>query len=599
MTFPFKNMILALVLGVAASACSAKPVVSVSPAGPFRFEALVDFVDDALIGSRALTVRDIDAMMARLAELGVRRVSWGYYADGRGGLLNPTGTTVDYKGGWKHYDATYRELGNPLKVAVESGHRHGLEVYAYFKPYENGPAVVFPTGSSQAKEWGLLDCIGGKLAWMDPFVRDHPHLRIKRRADDIPLPSAHVAVRGIRLTKKDAAPTRLTPDHIQIWTSPDNFRYRRSEMTFTVRETVETAPREARDHQGKIVMPKDAPVRVLTLTGLDLKDNYILVTSDFTDGPPDFANSGLAIMAALDEQGREIPGTFASGGAVWNKGLVNFREGGLMFDYGWGAASVHLDAPNADGRTGFIAFARGRNDYLPGALCETEPEVQKFWLECLGEIMAAGVDGVDFREENHSTHTDHPEDYGFNAVVLAKARTRPGNLLANIADVRGEAYTDFLRECKRRLGGAGIKMRYNLQLDFFRADPPRNRLLAYPANVKFDWQRWVDEGLMDEAILRFFSYPYSAIFDDAVAQEMINRCRQRGIPITVNRYVKHAADRLPEEVQRVRADGRFSGFIFYETYDYIHFGATPGDARVTSPILLKTLAGGADGTGLK
>ncbi|MBI3849703.1 MAG: hypothetical protein HY298_05350 [Verrucomicrobia bacterium] len=582
-----------------ASVCSAKPVTSAAPSGSFRLEALVDFVDDALRGGRTLTARDIDAMMTRLAGLGIRRVSWAFYADGRGGYLNPTDTTVDYRGGWKHYDATYRELGNPLKVAVECGHRHGLEVYAYFKPYENGPGVMFPAGSPQAKEWGLLDCIGGKLAWMDRFVRDHPHLRIQRRADDLPVTATNAAVRGIRLTKQDATPTRLTREHIQIWTSPDNFRYRRAEVKFTCHETVEAAPREARDQFGKVMTRKGDPVRVLTLSGLDLTDNYILVTSDFTGGKGDFVNSGLAILTTLDAQGREIPGVFASGGAVWNRNLVNFREGGLMFDYGWGAAPVRLDAPNADGRSGFIAFARGRNEYLPGALCETELDVQKFWLGCLEEIIAAGVDGVDFREENHSTHTDYPEDYGFNAVILAKARTRPGDLLANIAEVRGEAYTDFLRECNRRLSRAGIAMRYNLQLDFFRPDPPRDRLLAYPANIRFDWQRWVDEGLMDEAILRFYSLPFSAIFNDATAQEMIRGCRAHGIPITVNRYVRQAADQLPVELQRIRTDGRFSGFIFYETNEYLDFGATPGTCRVTSPPLLKALTEAIGGTGLR
>jgi len=202
------------------------------------------------------------------------------------------------------------------------------------------------------------------------------------------------------------------------------------------------------------------------------------------------------------------------------------------------------------------------------------------------------VDGVDFREENHSTHTDFPQDYGFNDVVLEKARARPGDLRQNIAAVRGEAYTEFLRRCKQRLTKAGKRMRYNLQLDYFRPDPPPQRLLAYTLNLNFDWRRWIEEGLMDEAILRPFALPLSAVFDDAVAQEMIARCQAKSIPLTVNRYVSQskAGDGLSAEVQRVRRDGRFRGFIFYEVYEYIKFGPKPGDCEVSAPAVAAAAA---------
>ena len=592
-------------LGLVAAA--AQETVTAAGAKPaFRLEALVDFPDDTVVAGRALTPADIDALMARLAGLGIRRVSWAYYADGRGGFLSSPGFTEgdpyqsDTKSEWKYFEETYRLLGNPLKVAVEAGHRHGLEVYAYFKPYETGPGMVFPEGSPEAAEWGRLDCVGGKLTWMDPFVRDHPHLRIKRRADDLPGWAATAPIHRIRLTKKDASPTRLTAEHLQIWTSPRNHRYEPKPVKFTFQETVEPSPREVRDQHGHVLTRQGDPVRVLTLSGLDLSDKYVAVTTDFAGGKADFVNSGLALMTALDAQGREIPGSFASGGAIWAGNLADLREGGLMFDYGWGAAQVVLDAPrtrpkpgstaelpldaaDTNGKQGFIAFTRGRNEYLPGALCETEPEVRDFWLRCLDEMIEAGVDGVDFREENHSTHTDHPADYGYNEVVLAQARARPGDLRANIAAVRGEAYTEFLRACKKRLAGAGKAMRYNLQLDFFRPDPPANRLLAYPANIHFDWQRWIDEGLMDGGILRFFSLPFGSLYDDRITLEMIARAQKHGIPLTVNRYVGTPAERLKDEVLRVKQDGRFEGFIFYEVASYVRFGPNPGECFLKYP----------------
>ncbi len=556
--------------------------------GPFLLEALVDFPDDALEAGFPLTARHIDQMMARLAELGIRRVAWGYYGDGHGGYHMPEGFREEYAGGWKHYADTCRQLGNPLKVAVEAGHRHGLEVYAYFKPYETGPAVLFPEGTPEAQQWGRLEHLGGRLAWLDPFVVQNPTLRIARRTDDLPVQptdSAH----SIRLVKCDASPTRITGEHLQIWTSADNYRYQQKPASFQFSDAVEKSPREIRDHQGRVVTRQGDPVRVLTLSGLDLPDKYILVTTDFADGPGDFTNSGTAILAATDAEGREIPGTFASGEAIWASPLVDFRKGGLIFDYGWGAAPLTLDMPNGSGKSGFIAFTRGRNAFLPAALCETEPQVQDFWLACLEEMIAAGVDGVDFREENHSTHTDCPEDYGFNPAVLARLQGRPGTLLENVADVRGEAYTEFLRKCKKRLEAAGKRMRYHLQVDFFRPSPPSERRLAYPANIRFDWPRWLDEGLMDEAVLRVFSYPLTAVWDDAIAQEMTARCRERNIPLTVNRYVSHGGAGLADEVDRVYRDDRLSGFIFYETCDYLKFSAA-GECSLSRPIIAEAAA---------
>jgi hypothetical protein len=48
---------------------------------------------------------------------------------------------------------------------------------------------------------------------------------------------------------------------------------------------------------------------------------------------------------------------------------------------------------------------------------------------------------------------------------------------------------------------------------------------------------------------------------------MIARCRDRNIPVTVNRYV-WGGEHVPGELQRVRDDGRFAGFVLYETWSY-------------------------------
>ncbi len=548
----------------------------------FALEVLVDFLDDALCADHPLTERDIDGVMRFLAGAGVRRVGWAYYADGRGGLRMPAGI-LDGRSNWENCLATYRELRDPLRVAVAAGHSHGLEVYAYYKPYETGTALLIPGGSPDAGTFGLLPHRGGSLGLLDPFVVEHPHLRIQRRTDDLPVcadPGA--AVRAIRLVKRDVAPTRVTAEQLQIWTSPCNFGYQRASVPFTVTETVEPAARDVRDQYGTLVTRRGDPRRVLTLSGLNLTDAYLLVTTSFSEGPADFTNAGTELLAALDADGREIPGVFATGAACWLSSRVDFRRYGLVFDFGWGKAVTALDVSNADGRSGIIAFTRGKNATLPAALCETEPRVQEFWLDCLREMIAAGVDGVDFREENHCTHTDEPEAYGFNPIVLQQCRTGE-DLASEVARIRGEAYTGFLRKARALLAANGARLRYHLNMDHFRPDPPPSRALAYPANLHFDWKRWLAEGLLDEAVLRSFHYR-SAMLTDPVGGAMAAACRSVGVPISFNHHVYTNEPGYLEEAQRVARDGRFAGLILYELNNFLRTDSG-GVSRFTLPVV--------------
>ncbi|MBI2193570.1 MAG: hypothetical protein HYU36_16460 [Planctomycetes bacterium] len=579
----------------------------------FTLETLVDFPDDALTSDFPVTEAHIEAMMATLAQAGIRRVIWAYYGDGHGGYFLPAGIAGGVEdpslgfdqNQWKAYGQTLDLLGNPLRVAAEAAHRHGLQIYAYFKPYETGISGVLPEGCPQARQWGRLPHIGGFLTWLDPFVLLNPHLRIRRRTDDLTPGIEDATIRAIRLMKGDASPTRIRKENLQIWTSERNYRYQRMPGDFQFLETIEPAPRDFRNIYGELLAARGDPVRTLTLHGLRLDARYILVTTNFTSGPGDFSNAWDALMRPLDERGREIPGVFATGTSIWFQEWEDFARGGLSFDTGRGPETTVLDVPNgisalsiapengfavgrppaAPNSRGYVAFARGRNRFLPGALCETEPEVQAFWLSCIREMLDAGVDGIELRVENHSTHTDTPDDYGFNETVLRQRPEDGQDLLADVTRVRGRAYTEFLRKAKTLIASRGKRMRLNLNLDWFRPTEqrPRARRLAYPANIDFEWQRWIYEGLLDEAMLRPFATPFAAVFEgDPVAEEMIRACSTRQIPISVNRYV-WCNPGLAREFQRARQDGRFNSFVLYETWSYLRFTPQAGCRLYSSP----------------
>lgn len=540
-------------------------------------EVLVDFVDDVLRNNCVISARHIDSMVALFAARGVKRLVWGYYGDTCGGYLAPIGY-ADKRNTWSQYAEVYQSGRSPITEAVQAAHQRGMEVYAYFKPYETGPGMVFPAGSPEAKRWGKLDHVGGRLSWLDPFVARNPHLRIQHR-DQSECNPALRTIKTIKLFKKDDLPTRLNRHNVQIWTSDANYRYRPADLNFDCHESVVPAAADILDQNDTLIVPRGQPIRVLTLSGLSIQAPYVLITTTLKDGPADFQNIVTDIMRVYDEQDQEITGVFASGNTIYCRDQINFKDWGLAFDCGRGRSLLTLDVDHANGREGIIAFAQGRNPYLSGALCETEPAVQQHWLTRIRELLDAGVDGIEFRVENHSTHTDYPEEYGFNAVVL-KECARTGN---DMASVRGKAYTQFLRAAKQMIAARGKKMRINLNVDWFGQNQPAARRLAYPANISFQWQRWIDEGLLDQATLRSF-YKRQQLLTDPFAREVTERCQHAGIPIVFNHHVSQDIPWFLEEFRRIQNDGRFAGCILYESNSFTRFSGE-SECTITLPVV--------------
>ena len=141
--------------------------------------------------------------------------------------------------------------------------RHGLEIYGVLKPFNTGMAGTYPEGLPEASTT-RISRIGGNLQQAIPFIENHPHTRVQRRPLDLPPNLASIPVKKIRLIKHDDSPTRIKREHLQIWTSPN----------------------------------KGAPVRTLTLEGLSLEDQFILVTTDFEDKEGDFRNTAMAMVEA-------------------------------------------------------------------------------------------------------------------------------------------------------------------------------------------------------------------------------------------------------------------------------------------------------------
>ena len=566
---------------------------------PFSLSCTVDFPDDLSHGP--YTPQVLDRAMLTMKSMGVRRVFWNHYDEIR-----------TKSAGYGR--ATYEAIGEPVAAAVRVAHKHGMELFAGLKPYHGGNAGFRPEGSPEAQEGGV-PCIGGTLWHIRDFLKRAPHTRIRRRPGPS-LPEGQTAsIRKIRLLKQDDSPTRLRKEHLEVWTSSNNYGYERRDVPFEVTERVEPSPREVRDYYGGLVTPRGAPVRTLTLVGLDLSDKYILITTSSKDDAGDFRNTAMGMIEAYGEGAESLPISVAGRLAVYFMPR-DFRSGGLEFDSGLGHFVFGLDESNqADGSRsdrlggsrpagGFIAFARGVNEYLPCTPCEAYPEVQQLWLEWVDSMIDAGVDGIDFRLSDHGSLTDEPFEYGFNEPILDEYRRKHGADptdhpadLARVAEIRGGHYTSFMREASARVRRAGKKMHVHLHAEAFRPDPSQGQLMGFPANIHFDWRTWLTEGLVDSATLRTSWWEgledppesvepnrsrLSNTLSDPVVEEMLAVAKQRGVPVHLNRYVHRVVgiDEYVSDIEAVYNDPRFAAFDLYELANIAR--ATPhGDGLVS------------------
>jgi hypothetical protein len=308
--------------------------------------------------------------------------------------------------------------------------------------------------------------------------------------------------------------------------------------------------------------------------------------------------------------GAALDRVVATHAALWVRPR-DFRTYGLEFDMGYGHLPIALDEPwkglksdpwkpfsgkdefeqetlFGNGPTGgFVGFALGKNAFLPAAPCEAYPEVRALWLGWVTAMLDAGVDGVNLRISAHGCLSDEPEAYGWNPPVIAAYRRRFGDGpidVTKLAAVRGDFYTAFLRQAAALVHARGKKLQVHLHAEAFRPEPVFGQQNGIPANIDFQWRRWLDENLVDEVYLRTSWFeaaedPLGAkgtqrsqlkrALADPIAEEMLRRSGEKHLPVTLNRYIGRAAglEEYLDDLTLITRDERFAGFDVYEFFD--------------------------------
>ena len=235
-------------------------------------------------------------------------------------------------------------------------------------------------------------------------------------------------------------------------------------------------------------------------------------------------------------------------------------------------------------------FSQGKNETLACTPCEADPQVQKLWLGWIDRLIEAGVDGVDIRISAHGSLTDEPWDYGFNPSIAEEYRERFGEELLGagyhqerLARLRSDHYTRFFKEARRRVRAADKRVQAHIHTEAFRSDACHGQMMGFPANLHFDWQAWLNGGLVDAITLRTSWFegledPIESILErsrlgpsiqDAVVAEAFGLVSSLDLPVHLNRYIGRAVgiEEYLDDLETVFHDSRFTGFDLYEFAD--------------------------------
>ena len=536
----------------------------------YELAVCIDLIDDII--ENTWSERTFREAMDFYRGHGMRRVYFIYHYGYHGGFWGAPGYDLQFPGLHERMRRTYDNVGEFLPAAVRSAREAGLELHAVVKPFEGGLPFTYPEGTDLARQFGRVPRLGGMMWWCADFLKEHPELRIGRRPADAVETGPNRGIHRILLRAEPGTPGRLDPNRLRLWVSADNATYR----------PYDRPPR---------VTSGEAPAPVLEITDLDVAEPYLAIT---VEGEPThrFGNLARHLVTVYDRSGRELQVTLSR--AVSAPGL-DFRANGLTWDvvgreddgeFNYADSYDCLDA----GRP--LGITVGTEPYLAGAMSPFYSEVRTWWLELVDQCLAADVDGIDFRIANHNFALDWSV-YGFEQPVVRAFEARHGvNILKESFDreawrrLRGEPYTDFLRQASARLRQAGRKVSAHVNTYMV---PPR---VETTMNLHWDWPNWIREGLLDEITVKRWRMD---ALTNGIAPRIVAEARRASLPVNYCPYLNalppgNSGRQVLDFHRREALEGGAARFIMYENAAFMR-ARDDGAIEITQPRMVEMVAG--------
>jgi hypothetical protein len=554
-----------------------------------KLAALMDFPDDA---RHIFYESTMYAMMERLRQAGVSRVYLQYYG------------TKDYGLFWNHKAPTHREIAKTgellpdySSVFVEAAKKQGMETAVIMKPQEQGIWQTFSPYYAESRENPGINYMGGKLLMTTNFVRNNPQLRIKRRTWDIDPDADKKIVKTIRLFKQNNIHTRIKKENIGIYVSENNANYKKYDKDFEVTYSITTAGSDtisgsfSKDYPVDTITKKDEDIEVITISGISINEKFIAIEVSCkgeTDKDRYFTNVPIKTIAIFGADGNEICASQGHASRFCPKDIP-FLDAGFHFDDGFGEYFPETLDP-VEG-SGYAVICKGKDEYIHTSLCECEQEVMEDWMHWQEKAMDDGFDMVGNRIENHACHVDEPFAYGYNDCIKEEYFRRYGKCSEKemsregISKIRGDAYTELFKKSAESARRRGRKFILTLNVEMLYDPIPVARHMAYPMNVEWQWERWLEETQPDEINIRSYQMSPGFILNDPQCKHILDTARRTGIPMTLERYDYWD---FAEDFKMVRDTGIFSSMTLYETNNIIQSDGKGGIVEI-KPGLLKQL----------
>jgi len=487
-----------------------------------------------------------------------------------------------------------------LAEVVDAAHANGINCYAVCKPFEGG-LTQLPHNLPRPDDVPVLDHATGLVPRVDPFVAENPELRLRRRPETSD-PGGPIST--IRLVKETDEPTQVSGEDLSVLTSQTIADFDPYEGPVTVSESVEW----------RNYYQSGRDCRVITIEDLAIPEEKRFIVVRYHDAGPegDFTNElGRLVELETDSGDRVLttPGLGPGPNQLSRFPDIYYRTSPYLrhpevreaveesladhhytFEtHGVDATRVHTldeidtdsggysDAESAD--FGSVAVMRGKPEYLLGNLSPAYETVRDHWLDIVRECIAAGVDGVNFRLQNHTRSHEHYE-YGYNDPVCDRGAGQIDH--AAVARRNGDAYTTFLRDAASLLAEHGCEIGVHLSVEIF-ADDERphgfrgnHGVMHIPRNFDWQWKTWINE-FADYVELRSFGNvrPWRRErIVDRIAATIAQT--ERSIPLLYQSDELFSAWETPpetaweglrSEVEFVRDHPEIDAFVLYETRD--------------------------------
>ena len=198
-----------------------------------------------------------------------------------------------------------------------------------------------------------------------------------------------------------------------------------------------------------------------------------------------------------------------------------------------------------------------------GSLSPSEPKTREYWMSLIKLALSHGVDGMDIRQQGHTNILEWSE-YGFSKPIVDEYKKRYGvDILTEDFDrekwrrLRGEYYTQFLREAKQELKKHSKKLQ--VHINGMMAGTPDTPTTM---DIHWNWRQWLDEGIPDA--VTFQALAADRTFRNHMGRELIKACYDKSIPIYYRPFVGSAQE-LKDWTALGMRDSGLNGFVVYES----------------------------------